>query len=161
MVVAAALAAYALAYAGDLIAPAALLAGLGLLLALLALTLRPRVTVLAVLSLAAEYVLVEISGRVSTLTVVGYAVGLAVFAELVLWAAELPASGRADVAVVSGGLRGLVLIAIGAAALALLVLVASGLQIPGAVPATIAGVTAAAALLVLPWIMVRRRSPRR
>jgi hypothetical protein len=160
MVVAAALAGYALAYAGDLVAPAALLAGLGLLLALLTLTLRLRVTALAVLSLAGEYVLVEVTGRVATLTVVGYAVGLAVFAELALWTADLPASGRADMAVVTRGLRGVVLIAIGAAALALLVLIASGLQIPGAVPATIAGAAAAAVLLALPWLLVRRRRPR-
>ena len=66
----------------------ALLAGLGLLFVLPAVVFRTRfATAAGLFSLAAEYVLVEVTDRVAILSIAGYAAGLVILAELLLWSA--------------------------------------------------------------------------
>ncbi len=157
-VLAAALAGYPLAYAGDLTPPAALLAGLGLLFVLAAAVFRVRFAVaVGLFALAAEYVLVEVTDHVATVSIAGYAVGLVVLAEVLLWSGQLPSPARMDVAVVTRWLRGVAATALAGAALALVVLAAAGFRMPGVLTGTIAGAAAAAVMLALPWLLVRRR----
>lgn len=158
---AAALAGYPLVYAGDLIAPAALLAGLGLLLVLLSILPRaPFVLAPGLLALAGGYVLVEATNRAAALSVVGYAAGLVVLAELLLWLGQLPSPGRMESAVLARWLQGVALIAMAAVVLAALVLVAGELQLAGAVSGAMAGSLALLLLLGLPWFLLRTRSRR-
>jgi hypothetical protein len=157
VLLAAVLAGYPLAYAGELAPPVALLAGLGVVLVIPAVVFRARfATTAGLCALAAEYVLVEVTDRVAILSIVGYAVGLVILAELLLWPVSLPAPGRVDLSVVVRWLRGLTLIALAAAVLAILVLAAAGFRIPGAPTGTIAAAAAAAIVLALPWLLLRR-----
>jgi len=112
-------------------------------------------------ALAAEYVLVEVTDRVPAVSIAGYAVGLVVLAELLLWSGQLPSPARMEVAVLTRWLQGVALTAAAAAGLAIVVLAAAGFQIPGAFTGTIGGAAAAAVLLALPWLLVRRGAVRR
>jgi hypothetical protein len=161
-VIAAALAGYSLAYAGELTPPAALLTGLGLFFVLLAVVFRARFAVAAgLLVLAAEYVLIEVTDRVPAVSIAGYAVGLVVLAELLLWSEQLPSPARMEVAVLTRWLQGVALTAAAAAGLALIVLTAAGFHVSGAFTGTVGGAAAAAVLLALPWLLVRRGAVRR
>ena len=135
-----------------------MLAGLGLLFVLAAAVFRVRFAVAAGLfALAAEYVLVEVTDHVATVSIAGYAVGLVVLAEVLLWSGQLPSPARMDVAVVARWLQGVAATALAGAALALVVLAAAGFQIPGVLSGTMAGAAAAAVMLALPWLLLRRR----
>jgi hypothetical protein len=159
--VAAILAGYPLGHAGDLIAPAALLAALGLLSALGSLLFRLRfVLAPGLLALAAEYVLVETSGRVPAVSLAGYSAGLVVLAEVLLWQRELPTPARMDVLVLVRWLQGVGLSALAAAVLAFIVLFAAGLQLPGPAWGALAGAAAGMLLLALPWLLLRGRGSR-
>ena len=133
------------------------LAVLGVLFALTALVLRARFTGAAVFILAVEYTIVEVTDRVGSLSIVAYAVGLVVLCELLLWFGRLPTRGLADASAVVGQLRGIGLLGLAAALLALVALAAAGLRIPGALAGTIAGSAAAIILLALPRFLVTRR----
>jgi hypothetical protein len=156
-VFAVALAGYPLAYAGNLTALAAVLAALGLVFVLVAVAFRARFAVGAGLfAIAAEYVLVEVAGKVATASIVGYAVGLVVLAEIVLWHGLLPSPARMDTAVLTRWLQTVALTGLGAAVLAFVVLAGAGLTIPGATPAAIAGSGAGILLVAIPWLLLRR-----
>jgi hypothetical protein len=133
-----------------------LLGGLGLLFAIAAILRRGRMVGAALSTLAAEYVVVDASGHVASATVIAYAVGLILVAELLLWSGELPSAALADRAVVAMRLLVLSAIAAASALLALIVLAAGSLQLPHAFEAALLGSAAAAALLALPWLLVRR-----
>ena len=106
MVLAAALAGYSLVYAGGLRAPAALLAGLGLIFVLAAVVFRrPFAVAAGLFALAAEYVLVEVTGHVPTVSLAGYAAGFVVLAEVLLWQGQLPSAARMDAPCSSAGSR--------------------------------------------------------
>jgi hypothetical protein len=156
LIVAAALAAYPVVYAGNLTPPAALLAGAGLFFALVAVVFRARFAVgVALFALAGGYVLIEVAGRLATISVAAYAVGLIVLAEVLSWPAQLPLRARVDRKIVVRWAQRVALMAVGAALLALLVLVAAGLQIPGAVYGAVLGAAAALLLLAVPWLLTR------
>jgi hypothetical protein len=158
LLVAGATAAYPLAYAGDLRAPVALLAAVGLFSVLVAVVFRARSAVaVALFALAAGYVLVEVAGRLATVSVAAYSVGLIVLAEVLFWPVQLPPRARVDRKVVVRWAQRVALAAIGAALLAFLVLVAAGLEIPGAVYGAILGAAAALLLLAVPWLLTRFR----
>jgi hypothetical protein len=161
VLLAAALAGYPLAYAGGLTAPAALLAAFGLLFVLAAVVFRARSAVgPGLFALAAEYVLAEVTGRVATASIVGYAVGLVILAEIVLWQGMLPSPARMDTAVLTRWLRGVVLIGLGGAVLAVVVLAGADLAIPGAISGAIAGSGAGILLLAIPWLLLTKRPDR-
>lgn len=76
--------------------------------------------------------------------------------ELLFWSAELPLSARVDLAVVGGRLLSLAVIALAAIALAPIALLATTLQLSSALFAAVLGSLAAAALLAIPWLLLRR-----
>jgi hypothetical protein len=154
------LAAYPIVVAGSAIFAVVPLAALGLVCALLALFFRVRFAAAALFALATEYMVVEATGHASGLSIVVYAVGLVVFCELVFWVGQLSPSTRADWAVVVRRLLGLGLAGVGAAVLALIALAAGGLRLAGGFQGALIGAAAAAALLALPWLLVRRRGVR-
>jgi hypothetical protein len=134
------------------------LAGVGVLSVLLAVTLRVSSAItVGLFALAAEYVLLEAAGHVATFSIVAYAAGLVVLAEILLWLRQLPSSARVDAAVVAGWARGVALIALGTIVLTVVVLAAAGLQIPGAVSGALAGAAAVVFLLALVWALGRGR----
>lgn len=155
---AAGLAAYPVPHAGRLAPLIVALAVIGLLCVLAAALAGGRLAGAALFSLATEYAVAEVTGRVATASVIGYAVGLIIVSELLLWSARLPRAGVADRAVVSGQLMMLTAIGAAAAVLALAVLAAAGLRLPGALAAALLGSAAAVALLALPWLLLRRPS---
>ena len=142
--------------AGKLAPLVDLLGAVGFLLVAPAALARPRLAGLALFALAAEYVVVETTGRVAAATVIAYAVGLILCAELLLWAAELPSLAVADRAIVADRLVALGAVAVAAALLALVALAGSGVRLPGAFAAALLGAIAAAALLGLPMLLLRR-----
>jgi len=85
----------------------------------------------ALFTLATEYTIVEVTGHAPAASVIAYAAGLIVVSELLLWAAQLPRSATADRAVATGRLTLLTAIAAAAALLALAVLAATDLRLPG------------------------------
>jgi hypothetical protein len=153
---AAGLAAYPVVTAGRLAPLLGLLAAVGVLCVLLALAARGLFTGAALFTLALEYALAEVTGRVPAGSVIGYAAGLIVVSELLLWSARLPRSASADRAVAAGHVLALALLAVAAAVLAVAVLAAAGLRLPGALEAALLGTAAAVALLALPWLLLRR-----
>jgi len=111
----------------------------------------------ALFTLATEYTIVEVTGHAPAASVIAYAAGLIVVSELLLWAAQLPRSATADRAVATGRLTLLTASRAAAAALlALAVLAATDLRLPGALAAALLGTAAAVALLALPWLLLRR-----
>jgi hypothetical protein len=143
--------------AGELSPLVDLLGAAGFLLSVAAGAARRRVTGAALSALGAEYVLVETTGRVAAATVIAYAVGLILCAELLLWAGDLPTRALADGAIVADRLVTLGAVAACAALLALVALAGSGVRIPGAFAAASLGALAAAGLLGLPLMLLRRR----
>ena len=117
---------------------------------------RGRLAGPALFTLATVYTIVEATGHAPAASVIGYAAGLVVVSELLLWAAQLPGSAAADRAVAAGRLTLLIAIALAATLLALAVLAAAGLRLPGALEAALLGTAAAVALLALPWLLLRR-----
>jgi len=137
------------------------LGAIGLLCVLTALLGRGRLAGPALFTLATEYTIVEATRHSPAASVIGYAAGLIVVSELLLWSAQLPRSAVTDRAVAAGRLALLTAIALAAALLALAVLAAAGLRLPGALEAALLGTVAAAALLALPWLLLRKPgSPR-
>lgn len=110
----------------------------------------------ALFLLAGEYVLAEATGHVPAVSVTAYAAGLILLAELLLWAAQLPRRARADRAVAVRYLITLAVLAFAAALLALIVLAASSVRLPGALAAALLGTAAAVTLLALPLLLARR-----
>jgi len=153
---AAGLAAYPVFTAGRLAPLLGLLAAAGLICALLGLLARGRFTGAALFTLALEYALAEATGRVPAGSVIGYAAGLIVVSELLLWSARLPRSASADRAVAGWHVLALAVLAVAAAVLAATVLAAAGLRLPGALEAALLGTAAAVTLLALPWLLLRR-----
>lgn len=147
--------------AGSLLPAVVALAAVGLPCTLLAIFVRARFAGAALFTLAAAYVLVEVTGRAGRLSVVAYAAGLVALAEILLWSAQLPSSARVDTRAVTLWLRNLAAIAVAGAALGVVALAASGFQIPGATAGALVGGAAALALLALPWLLVRRAGRRR
>jgi hypothetical protein len=117
---------------------------------------RGRLAGPALFTLATEYAIVEATGHAPAASVIGYAAGLILVSELLLWAAQLPRTAAADRAVAAVHLTTLAAIALAAAVLALAVLAAGGLRLPGALAAALLGTAAAVALLALPWLLLRR-----
>ena len=142
--------------AGQLRAVAGLLAAPGLGCALLALFYRVRFAGGALFALTIEYMVVEATGGAGHLSVIGYATGLVVFCEAVFWLDQLPPEALVARSVLVERILGLGLAGAGAAVLALVVLLASGLEFPGSFQAALAGASAAAAVLALPWLLLRR-----
>ena len=106
--------------------------------------------------LTAAYAAAESFGHVRIVSVPAYAAGLIVLCELLFWSAELPLSARVDLAVVGGRLLSLAVIALAAIALAPIALLATTLQLSSALFAAVLGSLAAAALLAIPWLLLRR-----
>lgn len=156
MTLAAGLAAYPMVEAGELAPLVDLLGAVGILLVAVAALVRRRVAGPALLAIAAEYVVVETTGRVVAATVIAYAVGLVLCAELLFWAGELPRHGLADRSIIADRLVAFALLAAASALLALVALGGSGAQLPGAFAAALVGVLAAAVLLGLPLALLRR-----
>ena len=157
---AAALAAYPLPGAGRLAPLLGLVGGAGLGAALAAPHVRARLTGPALFALATEYVLAESAGRVPAVSVTGYAAGLIVMAELLLWAGQLPRRGRADWAVAAAQAVTLAVLALAGAVLALAALAVAGLRLPGVWTGALVGMAAAAALLALPLLLLRSTATR-
>jgi hypothetical protein len=153
-VVAAALAAYAIVEAGQLAPLVDVLAGLGLFCTVAALTLRGRLTAGALFALAAAYAVVDASGDVASSSVIGYAVGLILLAELLAWPQEIPAAALADPAAMATRVVLLGALTATSALLALVVLTAASMQLPGAFEAALLGGAAAVLLLTLPWLLM-------
>lgn len=133
------------------------LGGLGLLFAFAAPLLRRRFVAAALFVLASEYVVVEATGRADPVTVVAYAVGLIVLAELLLAAADFAADARADRTVVSETAVTVGAVALAAALLALITLAAATVRLPAVFEAALLGSAAAIALLALPWLLLNRQ----
>jgi hypothetical protein len=132
------------------------LAVVGLLLVLLAVAWRVRLTGPALFVLAGEYLVVEVADQVPTVSVVAYAVGLVVLCEILHFHGRLPASGTVDLRVIAERLLHLGVVGVGAAVIAVLVLVVGGLRTLAALEAGLVGMTAAVLLCVIPWVLIRR-----
>jgi hypothetical protein len=138
------------------------LGGLGLLFAFAAVLLRRRFVAAALFTVASEYVVVEATGRAEPVSVVAYAVGLIVLAELLLTAAEYAAHARADRTLVIEKAVAIGRAAVAAALLALVTLTAATVRLPAGFEAALLGSAAAVALLALPWLLLtRQRGPQR
>ena len=134
------------------------LAVLAVLSVVVAVALHGRLTGAALFLLAAEYVVVEAGSRVGPSSIIVYAVGLVVLCELLLWSGQLPRKAAADRAIVTQRVLTLGLIAVAAALLAMVTLAAAGLGPVGSLWGTLIGVAAAIVALLLPWVLLRRRS---
>lgn len=134
-----------------------LLGALGLLFVAVAVLRRGSLVGAGLFSLAAEYVVVEATGRTAATSIVAYTVALSLLAELVLWLGELPSAATADWGVVVDRLLVLAVMALAAALLALVALAAAGLRVAEAFEAALFGTAAAVALLALPWLLLRRQ----
>lgn len=130
-----------------------------LLLLLVPLYWRGRGAFLPLLLLGAEYVVVESSGRAGAVSVVIYAPGLIVLCELLFWLAELPPATAIDAVAIGRRLFSLALIGVVAATLALLTLLTTSVRLNSAFEALLLGALAAVALLTIPLLLLRRRSP--
>lgn len=131
--------------------------GAGALLSLLLpLFLCGRGTWLPLLLLGAEYVLVESRGDVATASIPIYAAGLIGLCELLFWLAELPAATAIDTVAIGRRLLSLTLIGVAAASLSLVALLATSAQLSSALGAVVLGGLAAAALIAIPLLLVRR-----
>lgn len=142
--------------AGTLTRAVAVLAVLAMLCVIVAVVLRGRLTGAALFLLAAEYVVVEATSRVGSLSIIVYAVGLIVLCESLLWSAQLPRRAVADQAIVTQRVLSLSLIASAAALLALLTLAAARMSLGGAYRGALIGVAAAVMVLALAWALLRR-----
>ncbi|MBN1630995.1 MAG: hypothetical protein JW990_14630, partial [Thermoleophilia bacterium] len=151
------LAAYPIARAGSLTRATVPLAVIALLLVLISIAWRGRLTGIALFVLAGEYLVVQVTDRVGTFSVVGYAVGLVALCEFLFFGAGLPTSGTIDWGVIVERLLRLTLTGAGAAVVAILVLAAGGWRTLGAVEAAVIGMVAAVLLCGLPWVLMRRR----
>jgi hypothetical protein len=141
-------------------APLAVVGLLLVLLVLLAVAWRGRLIGPALFVLAGEYLVVEVADRVPTVSVVAYAVGLAVLCEILHFHGRLPASGTVDLRVIAECLLHLGVVGLGAAVIAVLVLVVGGLRTFAALEAGLVGMTAAVLLCVIPWVLIRRARSR-
>jgi hypothetical protein len=110
----------------------------------------------ALVLLAGEYTIVDTKGDVGTATVIAYAVGLIVIAELLLMQATTPSPARADRDLLRRRAVALAAVAGASALLALLVLGAGSLRLSASVDAALLGSVAATALLVVPLLLLRR-----
>ena len=158
--VAAALAVYPMFAAGKLgrlIAPLGA-AALGSLL--LPLLWRGRGTWVTLFLLGAEYLAAESFADVTAVSVVAYSAGLIGLCELLFWQAELPPAASIDASAIGRRLLLLALTGVAAAALALVTLVASSLQLSSALGALVLGALASATLLMIPLLLVRQRGRR-
>jgi hypothetical protein len=150
------LAGYPIVRAGMLAPLIASLGAVGMLFTLIAIWSRGRLAAMAVFSLAAEYVIVEATGRTSSTTVIPYGVGFIVLCELVLGSAELPSRAVADAEAVGERLLKLAATGLAAALLAMVALAATSLQLASAFVPGLIGAIAAVLLLTLPWLLLRR-----
>lgn len=110
--------------------------------------------------LAAEYVVVDVSGDVSAATVIAYAAGLILLAELLQWPSVVAASALADPTVVTAKAVMLAALTAAAALLALVVLASTSLELPRAFEAALLGSAAAVTLLALPGFQAGGRGRR-
>lgn len=108
--------------------------------------------------LGAEYVLADSGGQVAAVSVVPYAAGLIALCELVFWLAELPPETAVDRVAITSRLYSLALIGVAAALLAMLTLLATSVRLSSALEALVLGALAAAAILAIPLLLLRRRS---
>ncbi|MHB8059525.1 MAG: hypothetical protein ACYDHO_01670 [Gaiellaceae bacterium] len=128
-----------------------------LLSLLLPLLWRGRGAWLPLFLLGAEYVSAESTGHAAAVSVVAYAAGLIVLCELIFWLAELPKAGAVDLSVIARRLLLLALTGIVAAAVAPVALLGTSVRLGSAVAALLLGALAAAALLVIPLLLVLQR----
>ncbi|MBN1322147.1 MAG: hypothetical protein JXA87_15045 [Thermoleophilia bacterium] len=133
------------------------LAVLAVISAVAAVASYGRLTGAALFLLAAEYALVELDSRVGPASIVLYAAGLVVLCELLLWSGQLPRRAVADRAVVVQRVVTLGLIALGAVLVALSVLAAAGTSVGGSYQGPLVGVAAAVVVLLVPWVLLRRK----
>jgi len=110
----------------------------------------------ALVLIGAEYAIVDAKGDVDAATVIAYAVGLIVIAELLLMLWTTPSGALVDRDLIRHRAVGLSSKAGASALLALVVLAASSLQLPAALGAALLGSTAAVILLLLPLLLLRR-----
>ncbi len=160
VVIAGALVAYPIVRAGSLVPAVAALGAVGCLFTLLALFFRVHFAGPALFSLAAEYVVVEATGRAGTFSIIAYAAGLVVLTEVLLWLGQLPSSASVDTRVVGVWLRNLGLTAVAGVLLGLIALAATSFRVPGVLAGTLVGSAAAVLLVALPWLLVRKRGGR-
>ena len=160
IVIAGALVAYPIVRAGSLLPAVTALGAVGLLSTLAALFFRVHFAGPALFSLAAEYVVVEATGRAGTFSMIAYAAGLVVLTEVLLWLGQLPSSAFVDVRVVGVWLRNVGLTALAGALLGFIALTATSFRVPGTLAGTLVGCAAAVILLALPWLLVRKRDGR-
>jgi hypothetical protein len=158
LAIAGGLAAYPVVRAGSLSRVTVPLAVIGLLLVVSSIVSRGRSGGAALFVLAVEYLVVQLTGRVSTISAIGYAVGLMVLCELLFFTAGLPQSGTVDSGVIVGRLLRLALTGVGAAVVAVLVLAAGGWRTLGAAEAALIGMAAVVAICALPWVLVRQKA---
>lgn len=154
------LATYPLVRAGGLMRVAAPLALIGLLLVAVAVAWPTRLTGPLLVVLVAEYLAAELTGRVPTVSVIAYAVGLAVLAEVLDFNARVPAAGTVDVSLITRRLLFLGIVALGAAVIAVLVLVVGRARGLDTLAAVFVGATAALLLCVIPWVLIQRAKSR-
>jgi hypothetical protein len=155
VVIAGTLAVFPAVEAGSLLRLTAPLAVVGVLLVILAVVWLGRLTGAALFILAAEYLAVEVAGRVPTVSVVAYAAGLSVLCEILFFHDLLRASDAVDRRVVGERLLYLGIVGSGAALIAALVLVAGGRWTFAALEASLAGMAAAVLLCAIPWVLAR------
>lgn len=129
-----------------------------MLSAIVAVIFHGRLAGVALFALAAEYVVVEATSGVEPVSIVIYAAGLLVMCELLLWCGQLPRRGLADRAIVVRRIVTLGLMVVAAVLLAIVALAAAGVGPIATVWGVLIGVAAAVVALLLPWLLVRRRS---
>ena len=138
----------------------AVLAALGMLFTFAALVFGARFAGGGVAAVAIEYVVVLAASKTGAPSLVAYAAGLVVLAELLFWTAELRFPGLVDWAVVAACAARAGAAGAAGAVFAVVVLVASGLQLPGPVWAVAVGCAAAVVLLAIPWLLLRKQAGR-
>ena len=132
------------------------LAGPGTLFTFAALVFGARFAGAGVAALAVEYVIVLATNRTGAPSLVAYAAGLVVLAEVLFWTAELRFRGLVDGAVVIAFAIRVGAAAAAGAVLAVGVLAAARLRLPGLVWTVVVGCAAAVTLLAIPWLLLRR-----
>ncbi|HEY5160593.1 MAG TPA: hypothetical protein VII83_05920 [Gaiellaceae bacterium] len=152
-----ALAVFPMLNAGKLRLPIYTLGAAALLSLSLPLLWRARDTWLPLFLLGAEFVSADSSGHLGAASIVAYAAGLIGLCELLFWFAELPPEASVDATAIGRRLLLLALSGFAAASLALVALFASSVRLGSALAALLLGALAAATLLTIPLLLVRRR----
>jgi hypothetical protein len=158
--VATALAVYPMLGAGRLWRLIDALGAAALVLLLIPLLWRGRGAWPPLFLLGSEYVVAESFGHAAAVSIVAYATGLIVLCELLFWLTELPPAASVDMTAIGWRLLLLASTGLAAASLALIALLATSTQLGSALAAVVLGAVAAAALLTIPLLLLRKRIQR-